>query len=287
VVLDSDVSKSTMTSIFAKRFPDRFFNAGVAEQNMVSIAAGLSAMGKIPFVSTYGAFASRRACDQVYISVAYPGLNVKICATHCGISVGEDGATHQSLEDVAIMRSMPGMIVISPADGTETRKALEQICNYKGPCYLRLCRGAGPLIFNDNYDFSIGKGVKIFDGDKATIVSSGFTTHIAMAAASRLQAEQIEVDLINMASLKPIDEDLIIESAKKTGLIITVEDHNIIGGLGSAVCELMSERFPAPVIRMGVKDKFGTSGHPSELIAAYEFDENSIIDVVKRNINIF
>jgi transketolase len=287
VVLDCDLSKSTMTALFAKKFPERFFNLGIAESNMMSVAAGLATMGKIPFASTFGVFASKRACDQVSISIAYPGLNVKICATHTGVTVGEDGATHQAIEDVAIMRAIPGIVVISPCDGTETKKAIDAIVEYKGPCYVRLCRGAGPIIFNDNYKFEIGKGIKLFEGKnpKATIVTAGFTTHIALSAAKKMEAGGIEIELLNMASIKPLDDNLLIESAEKTNLVITVEDHSIIGGLGSAVCEVLAEKMPEKVIRLGVKDKFGASGTPSELIAAYGFDEASIIKAVKDNIS--
>ena len=284
VVLDCDLSKSTMTALFARKFPERFFNMGIAESNMMSVAAGLATMGKIPFASTFGVFASKRACDQVSASIAYPGLNVKICATHTGLAVGEDGATHQAIEDVAIMRAIPGIVVISPSDGTETGKVIEAVIRYKGPCYVRLGRSASPLIFNDDYVFRIGKGVRLFEGKKATIVSAGFTTHICISAAKKLEADGIEVDLINMSSIKPIDEELLIESAKKTGLVITVEDHNIIGGLGSAVCEVLSEKYPTRVVRMGVKDKFGASGTLLELYEAYGFDESSIIKTVKENI---
>lgn len=284
VVLDCDLSKSTMTSIFAKRFPDRFFNFGIAEANMMGVAAGLATMGKIPFASTFAVFASKRACDQVSISVAYPKLNVKICATHAGISIGEDGATHQAIEDVSIMRSIPNIVVISPCDATETRKAIDKVVEYHGPCYIRLCRGSSPVIFNDDYDFEIGKGVKLTEGDKATVISSGFTTHIAFEAVRRLEEEGIEVDLINMATIKPIDRKIIVESARKTGLVITVEDHNIIGGLGSAVCEVLAEECPTRVIRLGVRDKFGSSGSPEELISAYGFDRESIMETVKKNI---
>jgi transketolase len=284
VVMDCDLSKSTMTVIFAKKFPDRFFNFGIAEANMMSTAAGIATMGKIPFVSTFGVFASKRACDQVSISIAYTGLNVKICATHCGISAGEDGATHQAIEDVAIMRAIPGIVVMSPSDGTETAKIIDAAAEYKGPCYIRLTRGVGPLIFNEKYEFKIGKGIKLFDGSKATLITAGFTTHICMSAAKKLQAEGIDIDLINMASIKPIDEQLIIESAKKTGLVFTVEDHSIIGGLGSAVCEVLSEKYPARVVRIGVKDKFGASGSPSDLYAAYGLDEAGIIKVIRENL---
>lgn len=284
VVLDCDLSKSTQTGLFGKEFPDRFFNFGIAESNMMSAAAGLATMGKIPFASTFGVFATRRACDQVAISVAYTQLNVKICATHNGITAGEDGATHQAVADAAIMRSIPGIIVISPADRTETRSAIDWMVGYNGPCYLRLCRGGSPVLFNDNYKFEIGKGVKLSEGDKATIVSAGFTTHIAFNAAKKLSDEGIEVDLINMASIKPIDKDILVESAKKTGLVITVEDHNIIGGLGSAVCEALSEEYPVKILRMGVNDKFGASGSADELIKAYGFDEDSIVKKVKDNI---
>ncbi len=284
VVLDCDLSKSTMTAMFAKKFPDRFFDFGIAEANMMSVAAGLSTMGKIPFASTFGVFATKRACDQVSVSVAYPGLNVKICATHCGISVGEDGATHQAIEDVAIMRAIPGIIVISPSDATETKKAIDAIVDYNGPCYLRLTRSASPLIFNDMYNFKIGKAVKIFDGNSATLITAGFTTHICIEAVKKLSREGIDIDLINMSSIKPLDEDLIIKSAAKTGIVFTVEDHNIIGGLGSAVCETLSEKMPVRVIRMGVRDKFGASGSPADLYRAYGLDEESIIKKVRENI---
>ncbi|MCJ7666569.1 MAG: transketolase family protein [Actinobacteria bacterium] len=284
VVLDCDLSKSTKTAVFGKRFPDRFFNMGIAESNMMSVAAGLAAMGKIPFASTFSVFATKRACDQVSISVAYPKLNVKICATHSGITLGEDGATHQAIEDVAIMRAIPNILVISPSDAAETKEVIKKIVEYKGPCYVRLCRGSGPVIFNDDYKFEIGKGVKIMEGGAATVISAGFTTHIVLEAARKLEKEGIETDIINMASIKPLDEDLIIESAQKTGFVITVEDHSIIGGLGSAVCELLSERSPAKVIRLGVRDRFGSSGTPSELVKAYGFDSEAIIRAVKDNI---
>ncbi|MCK5566827.1 MAG: transketolase family protein, partial [Actinomycetia bacterium] len=225
-----------------------------------------------------------RACDQVSISVAYPKLNVKICATHSGITLGEDGATHQAIEDVAIMRAIPNILVLSPADATETKKVIEKVTEYDGPCYVRLCRGASPVIFNDDYKFEIGKGVKIMEGGAATIIGAGFTTHIALEAARKLEEEGIEVDVINMASIKPLDKELIIESAQKTGLVITVEDHSIIGGLGSAVCELLSEKSPAKVVRLGVQDKFGASGTASELVKAYGFDSEAIIRTVKDNI---
>ncbi len=285
VALDCDLSKSTMTAIFAKKFPERFFNLGIAEANMMSIAAGLSTMGKIPFASTFGVFATKRACDQLSTSVAYPGLNVKICATHCGISVGEDGATHQAIEDLGITRSIPGIVVISPSDGTETRKVIDAVAEYKGPCYVRLTRSASPLIFNENYNFKIGKAVKLFQGEKATVITAGFTTHICIEAVKELEVLGIEVDLINMSSIKPMDEDLLLESAKKTKIVFTVEDHNIIGGLGSAVCELLSEKMPTRVIRIGIKDIFGASGSPAELYKAYGLDKDSIINVIKSNVS--
>ncbi len=284
VVLDCDLSGSTKTSVFAKKFPERFFNFGIAETNMMSAAAGLATMGKIPFASTFGVFATKRAADQVSISIAYTKLNVKICATHTGITVGEDGATHQAIEDVAIMRSIPNIAVISPADGTETEKVLEEIIKIHGPCYVRLCRGSAPIIFNDDYHFQLGKGTRIYKGDKATVVCAGFTTHIGMEAAKELERQGIGVDLINMSSIKPIDSRLLVESAKKTGLVITVEDHSIIGGLGGAVCETLAEGQPAKVIRLGVKDRFGESGTPKELIEAYGFGKKDIIAAVKENI---
>jgi transketolase len=284
VVLDCDLSKSTMTSIFAKKFPERFFNFGIAEANMMSAAAGLATMGKIPFASTFAVFATKRACDQLSSSVAYTGLNVKVCATHSGISVGEDGATHQSVEDLAITRSIPGIAVFSPADATETEKIMEAIVEYDGPCYVRLCRSNVPLIFNDNYRFKIGKGIRLMEGRDVSIISTGFATHIAYSAAKRLAGDNISVDFINMGSIKPIDKDLIIDSAKKTSFVMTVEDHSIIGGLGSAVCETLSEGYPKKVVRLGVDDKFGSSGSPMELVKAYGFDEDSIIEAVKKEI---
>jgi len=284
VVLDCDLSKSTMTAIFAKKFPDRFFDMGIAESNMMSVAAGLSTMGKIPFVSTFGVFATKRACDQVSTSIAYPQLNVKICATHCGISVGEDGATHQAIEDVAIMRAIPGIVVISPSDGTETQKVIDAVAAYKGPCYVRLTRGASPLMFNEEYDFEIGRGIKISEGKAATVISAGYTAHICLSAINKLASEGLEADFINMSSIKPLDEELVLESASKTGLVFTVEDHNIIGGLGSAVCELLSAKLPTRVIRIGVNDRFGASGSPAELYAAYGLDEDGIIKTIKGNI---
>jgi transketolase len=284
VVLDCDLSKSTKTAVFAKKFPNRFFNFGIAESNMMSVAAGLATMGKIPFVSTFSVFATKRACDQVSISVAYPRLNVKICATHSGITLGEDGATHQAVEDVAIMRSIPNIAVLSPADATEAGKVIEAVTGYDGPCYVRLCRGGSPVIFNDDYNFELGKGIRIMEGDAATIISAGFTTHIALDAARALEDDGIEVDVINMASIKPIDEDLVIESAARTGLVITVEDHSVIGGLGGAVCELLSSKNPVKVVRLGVQDMFGASGNPAELVSAYGFDADSVASAVRDNI---
>jgi transketolase len=281
VVLDCDLSKSTMTSIFAKKFPDRFFDMGIAEANMMSVAAGLATTGKIPFASTFAVFATKRTADQISSSIAYPGLNVKICATHAGLSVGEDGATHQAIEDVAITRAIPGITVLSPCDGTETAQVIEYAASHYGPFYIRLTRSSIPIIFNDNYEFKLGKGVKIMEGPKATLVATGFMTHIALQAAKELNDEGIELDFINMPSLKPLDDDLILESASKTKLVVTVEDHNIIGGLGSAVCELLSEKMPVKVVRMGVQDKFGASGEPMELIKAYGFDKESIKNRIK------
>ncbi|MDD3520115.1 MAG: transketolase family protein [Actinomycetota bacterium] len=281
VVLDCDLSKSTMTSLFAKKFPDRFFDMGIAEANMMSVAAGLATTGKIPFASTFAVFATKRVADQISSSIAYPGLNVKICATHAGLSVGEDGATHQAIEDVAIMRAIPGITVLSPCDGTETGKVIEYAASHYGPYYIRLTRSNIPVIFNENYKFELGKGTKIMEGPKATLIATGFMTHIAFQAAKELSDEGIELDFINMPSLKPLDEELIVKSAEKTKLVVTVEDHNIIGGLGSAVCELLSEKMPVKVVRMGVMDKFGASGEPMELIKAYGFDKESIKDKIK------
>ena len=257
---------------------------GIAEQNLIGAACGLSTTGKIPFVSTFAVFATGRAFEIIRNSVCYPNLNVKICATHAGITVGEDGASHQSIEDISIMRSIPNMTVLVPADGVEARKMIFEISNYTGPVYVRLGRSSVPTIFNNDYDFKIGKGVILKDGTDATIIACGIMVNEAIKASEQLEEEGIDVRVINMPTIKPIDRELIIDSAKKTGAIITAEEHSTIGGLGSAVSEVVTEEYPVIVKKIGVTDVFGQSGTPSELISAYGLTSDNIIKKVKEAI---
>ncbi len=283
IVMDADLSKSTMTNLFAEKYPDRHINCGIAEANMMSTAAGIASCGKKVFAASFAMFASGRAYEQVRNAICYPGLNVTVVGTHAGISVGEDGATHQCLEDVALMRAIPGMCVISPADGVETKAAVRAIMNYDGPVYLRLCRLAMPILFDEgDYKFEIGKGKILNEGSDVTIIGAGLLLHEAVKACAMLKEENISVRLVDMASIKPIDSELIIESAKKTGAVVCVEEHNVIGGLGSAVCEVLSKDFPTPVEIVGVKDVFGSSGVPEELLEHYELSAKHIVDAVKR-----
>ena len=281
VVLDADLSKSTKTGEFAKKFPKRFFNMGIAEQNLVGAACGLSTTGKVPFVSTFAVFATGRAFEIIRNSVCYPNLNVKICATHAGITVGEDGASHQSIEDISIMRSIPNMTVLVPADGIETKKMIFEITKSMGPVYVRLGRSSIPTIFNEDYNFEIGKGTIIREGTDATIIACGIMVNEALNASKQLEAEGINVRVVNMSTIKPIDKELIIDSARKTGAIVTAEEHSIIGGLGSAVSEVVTEECPVIVKKIGVNDVFGQSGTPSELISAYGLTADNIIKKVK------
>ena len=243
VVLDADLSGATKTNIFAKTFPERFFNIGIAEQDMVTTAAGMSTMGKIPYLSTFAVFAAGRAYDQIRKSICYPNLNVKICATHAGITVGEDGATHQMLEDLSMMRTLPNMTVISTSDDIQTKWAVEEISKVKGPVYLRLCRLATPVIYDENQKFEIGKGYQFGEGTDATVIATGVTVAEALKAQEILKAQGIDIRVIDMHTIKPIDKDIIIKAAKETEKIITIEDHSIIGGLGTAVCEVLSEEY--------------------------------------------
>ncbi len=277
VVLDADLSKSTKTINFAKKFPERFFNAGIAEQNMMGMAAGLAAAGKVVFASSFAIFATGRAFEQVRNSIAYANLNVKICATHSGITVGEDGGSHQSVEDITLMRSIPNLTVIVPADGVSTRKALFKLYEHNGPAYLRLGRPALPLIYKDNLDFQIGQGIQLREGQDAAIIACGAMVALGLQAAEILEAEGIQVTVIDMHSIKPLDKDLIIRSAQQTGALLTAEEHTIIGGLGSAVCEVVSENYPVPVIRMGINDVFGQSGTPDELMQHYGLTVEKIV----------
>jgi transketolase len=278
VVLDADLSGSTKTSQFAKKYPDRFFNMGIAEANMVCTAAGLAAAGKIPFVSTFAIFASGRAWEQVRQSVAYPKTNVKVVATHGGVTVGEDGGSHQSVEDIAIMRAIPNMTVIVPADGIETKGAIRAAAAYNGPVYVRLGRNKVPNVMPEDYNFEIGKGIELVSGTAFTFVTTGLMTAQAVMAAEILQAEGIYSRVIHIGSIKPLDSEILIKAAKETKFIITAEEHSIIGGLGGAVAELLSEQCPLPVYRVGVNDRFGTSGKAEELLKYFGLTAEDLVE---------
>ncbi|VIF87183.1 transketolase [Clostridioides difficile] len=284
VVLDADLSKSTKTHDFYKAFPDRFFNMGIAEQNLIGAACGLSTAGKIPFASTFAMFATGRAFEIIRNSVCYPKLNVKICATHAGLTVGEDGASHESVEDIAIMRAIPNMTVLVPADGVETEKIIFEIAKYNGPVYVRLGRSSVPVLFDEDYKFEIGKGTVLREGKDVSIIACGIMVNEALLAQEKLQEEGISARVINMSSIKPIDKDLILESAKETNVIVTVEEHSIIGGLGSAVSEVVGESCPIIVKKVGIKDTFGESGTPNELLKKYELTCDDIVKIVKEAI---
>ena len=282
VVMDADLAAATKTGMFKKAHPDRFFNAGIAEGNMMSVAAGLAACGKTVFASSFAMFAAGRAFEQIRNSIAYPHLNVKIAASHGGISVGEDGATHQCGEDIGIMRTIPGMVIINPADAPEAKAAVRAAADYHGPVYLRLGRLAVPVFNEENVDFTIGKGKVLREGTDATIIATGLEVNEAMIAADTLQAEGISVRVVNMATIKPIDKDLILACAAETGAIVTAEEHNIIGGLGSAVAEVLVESGkPVPMLRVGVEDTFGRSGPASELLDLYGLTAPHIVNKVK------
>ena len=282
VVLDADLANATKTNTFQKAFPERHIDCGIAECDMMGIAAGLSTVGKIPFASSFAMFAAGRAYEQVRNSIGYPHLNVKIGATHAGITVGEDGASHQCLEDIALMRVIPGMVVINPCDAVEARAAVQAALEYVGPVYLRFGRVAVPVINdNDNYKFEIGKGVLLREGTDVTIVATGICVPEALEAAEKLAADGISAEVINIHTIKPLDEELIIKSAKKTGKVVTAEEHSIIGGLGGAVCEVLSEKAPTPVCRIGMNDIFGESGSAGALVAKYGLDAEGIYGKVK------
>lgn len=280
VVIDADLAKSTKTSLFAKKFPDRFIDVGIAEQNMIGIAAGLSTFGKVPFVSTFAAFATGRVYDQIRCSVAYPKLNVKICGTHAGVTVGEDGATHQMLEDINLMRGLPNMTVISTSDDVQTKWAVEEISKIDGPVYLRLARIATPVIYEENQKFEIRKGVQIGNGTDATIFATGVTVSEALKAQELLKERGFDVRVVDIHTIKPIDRELIVKCAKETDKIITVEDHSIIGGLGTAVCEVLAEEYPTKVIRLGIPDCFGKSGKATDLMKYFRIDAQAICQLV-------
>ncbi len=277
VVLDADLAGATKTGMFKKEFPERHIDCGIAEGNMVSVAAGLASTGLVPFASTFAMFAAGRAFEQVRNSVGYPHLNVKIGATHAGISVGEDGATHQCNEDIALMRTIPGMVVINPADDTEAKAAVAAAYEYEGPVYLRFGRLAAPVIFDpETYKFEIGKGQILEDGTDVTIIATGLEVGYSLEAAKILAEKGISAQVINIATIKPIDEELIIEAAKKTGKVVTVEEHSIIGGLGSAVCDVLAANCPTPVLKIGVNDEFGHSGPAVALIEEFGLDGKGI-----------
>lgn len=281
VVLDADLSKSTKTNVFQKAFPDRHFNMGIAECNMISHAAGLATCGKIPFASTFAVFASGRTWDQIRMSVCYPELNVKVVATHGGITVGEDGASHQANEDIAIMRAMPNLTVIVPADGIETKKAVRAIAEYRGPVYMRLGRSGVPVIFGEDYDFQIGKAVVMRSGKDVSIFACGIMTAEALDAAEMLQADGISAEVVNVSTIKPLDAEAILESAIRTGCAVSAEEHSIIGGLGAAVAEVLTDAYPIPMERVGVPDTFTESGKPDALLQKYCMTAKDIAEAAK------
>ena len=281
VVLDADLSKSTKTGVFAKAFPDRHFNFGVAEANMISTAAGLATAGKIPFASSFAVFASGRVWDQVRMSVCYPELNVKIVATHGGITVGEDGASHQANEDIALMRALPNITVIVPADAVETKKAVRAIAEYVGPVYMRLGRSEVPTIFDESYDFAIGRAVIVRPGDDVSIFACGIMTAEALEAAEMLAAEGISAEVVNVSTIKPLDAETILASVQKTGCAVSAEEHNIIGGLRSAIAEALIDAYPVPMERVGVPDTFTESGKPAELLKKYGMTPADIAGAAK------
>lgn len=288
VALDADLSGSTKTAMFQKAFPERFFNCGIAEGNMISVAAGLAACGKIPFAASFAMFATGRAYEQIRNSVAYPHLNVKIAGSHAGISVGEDGATHQCCEDIALMKTLPGMTIINPADHWEMMAAVKAAVEYNGPVYLRLGRLAVDS-FNDpdNYSFTLGKGITLHDGDDITVIASGIVVKDALDAVKELEAQGINARLINIHTIKPIDEDIIVKAAKETGRIVTVEEHNVVGGLGDSVCDVTARKCPVPVTKIGIQDQFGYSGPAKELLKLFGLSKENIAkvvsDIVKNN----
>ncbi|MBR4330572.1 MAG: transketolase family protein [Candidatus Riflebacteria bacterium] len=282
VVLDADLAGATKTNIFQKAYPERHFDCGIAEANMIDVAAGLSTMGLVPFAATFAMFAAGRAYEQVRNTIGYPHLNVKIGATHGGISVGEDGASHQCCEDFALMRTVPGMVVMCPADDVEARKMVEAAYEYVGPVYMRFGRSATPVFHDENYTFKIGKGELIQDGKDVAIIATGIMVPEAIEAGKKLAEEGISAMVINMATIKPIDEEMVLNAAKKCGKIVTVEEHSIIGGLGEAVCAVLSEKHPTPVKRIGVNDEFGHSGPAGELLKAFGLCADNIVAQTKK-----
>ncbi len=279
IVLDADLAEATKTAVFRKEFPDRHIDCGIAEANMIGISAGLAAAGKVPFASSFAMFATGRAYEQIRNSVGYPHLNVKICATHAGLTVGEDGATHQCNEDIALMRSIPGMTVIVPSDDIETKAAVRAAYEYRGPVYIRLGRFAVPVInTNEDYAFQIGKGIRLRDGSDVSVIATGLMVSSALEAAEILAENGISASVVNIHTIKPIDRDLILEEARKTGRIVTAEEHSVIGGLGSAVAETVGEEYPVPVHRVGMNDTFGESGPAADLLIKYGLDGKGLAE---------
>lgn len=284
VVLDADLSEATKTNIFAKQWEERFFDMGIAEQDMMGTAVGLASCGQIPYVSTFAVFAAGRAYDQIRTSICYPKMNVKICATHAGVTVGEDGATHQMLEDLGMMRALPNMIVMSPSDDIQTKWAIEEISKIDSPVYVRLVRTPAPAIYEENQIFEIGKAIQIGDGIDASVIATGITVPEAIKAKEKLEEQGIHIRVIDMHTIKPIDKEMIIRCARETKRVITIEDHSIIGGLGTAVCEVLCDEYPKQVTRMGIKDTFGKSGKANELMKYFKITSDDIIEEICKQI---
>ncbi len=281
VVLDADLSAATKTNLFAQKYPERFFDMGIAEANMIGTAAGLATCGKIAYASTFAAFAAGRAYDQIRCSVAYPKLNVKICATHSGITVGEDGATHQMIEDLSMMRTMPNMLVMCTSDDLQTKWAVQEISKYEGPVYLRLARVKTRKIYDENQKFELGKAIQIGEGTDATVFATGVTVEQALLAKDELEKQGINIRVVDIHTIKPIDEKMIIKCAQETKKLISVEDHNIIGGLGSAISEVLTDKYPQKLTRLGIKDCFGMSGKAEELVKYFGIDSENIVEICK------
>ena len=280
VVFDSDLSGATKTSIFAKKFPERFFDMGIAEQDMMSTAAGMSTFGKIPYASTFAVFAAGLAYDQIRNSICYPKMNVKICATHSGVTVGEDGATHQMLEDLGLMRGLPNMTVLCTSDDTETRWAIEEISKIQGPVYVRLCRLATPVIYDENQKFEIGKAIQIGEGTDATIFATGVVVSEAIKAKEELEKQGINIRVVDVHTIKPIDKEMIVKCAKETKKLISIEDHSIINGLGTAIADVLTEEYPCKLIKIGINDEFGRSGKATELLEHYGLTAKHIEEAI-------
>ena len=283
VVLDADLAGATKTNIFAKEFPERFFDMGIAEQDMMATAAGFATCNKIPFASTFAVFATGRVYDQIRNSICYPNLNVKICATHAGITVGEDGATHQMLEDINLMRGLPNMTVISPSDDTQSKWAVKEAAKIKGPVYIRFGRAATPVIYDESTKFELGKAIQFGEGKRATIFATGIMVAEALKAKEELEKEGINIRVIDIHTIKPIDKEIIIKSAKETEKLISIEEHSVIGGLGTAISEVLTDKYPAKLIRLGMKDCFGKSGNAQALLKYFGLTSKEIIEAVKRD----